>query len=253
MNLAGKPDLDTLLKSWPAPLMGETEADEDRAWDEHADVLIKNALEKKEAASSDALDALLASPTLPPVPGESSAEGNVVHFAGEKKKMDQEKDPPGGETPMPPVSMVDTPMPPVSMVDTPMPPAERRRPSLKEIAARAQASNRPSTPGARPSTPGTPPPSSVAARTPSVTPLPRAVEAGKDDSGVINLNVVRASATAQQVAAAEKAKPGQEGLFDDDQTVESPVDPAQKPAVAKPPKVAVVAAKRSNTGPIVGA
>src|SRR5262249_25462261 len=144
---------------------------------------------KKKATSSDELDALLASPPLPPVPGESSVttrpgEGNVVYLAGEKKKMGQEKDPLGGETPMPPVTMG----------DTPMPPAERRRPSLKEIAARASQA------GARPSVPGAPPPSSVAplsgaARPASATPLPRPVEAGKDDSGVINLDAVRASAT----------------------------------------------------------
>ncbi len=85
-----------------------------------------------------------------------------------------------------------------------------------------------------------------------MTPLPRPAEAGKEDSGVINLKVVQASATPQQVAAAEAAVPGQQGLFDDDKTVESAASPGQQPALAKPTQIAVVAAKKSNAGPIAG-
>src|SRR5262249_21120893 len=75
----------------------------------------------------------------------------------------------------------------------------------------------------------------------------------KDDSGVINLNVVQSSVTAQEKAAAEKAQPAQAGLFDDDKTEESPVNPAQKPVPARAPVVAVISPKRNHGGAIAGA
>lgn len=225
MNLGGKEGLDALLKDWPSPFLGGekavSEQDDERRWDERADAIVKAALEKKSAAGD--LDALLAAPNLPPEAGESG-----------DRKMSADKEP--GETTNPPPAAQ---------------PGERKRQSLKEIAARASQSGRPSSPGPRPSTP----PASVTPLPPrpsaTATPLPRPAEAGKEDSGVINLNVVAAAATPQQVAAAEKAQPGQVGLFDDDKTVESAVSPT-KPTPAKPTNVAVVAAKRSNTGPIAG-
>lgn len=135
--------------------------------------------------------------------------------------------------------------PPASMTS---PPTERKRTSLKEIAARASQS------GTRVTTPSTAPPSVAPSRPATATPVPRLVEAGKDDSGVINLDVVRSSVTAQQAAAAEKAKPGQAGLFDDDKTVESAARPPSNPgAEVRPLKVAVVPAKKSNAGAIAGA
>jgi hypothetical protein len=217
MNLGDKVGLDAMLKDWTPPPPGGSgpELDEERIWEERADATVKAALAAKEAPGD--VDALLADPTLPPEPGESGAR----------------------EKSAPSIS----------------PPAERRRGSLKEIAARAsQAGARPSSPGPRPSTPGAPPSIPAPAALPSRTPLPmpRPSEAGKDDSGVINLNVVQASVTAQERAAAEKAQPGQVGLFADDKTEESPVNPAQIPTPAKAPNVAVITPRRNNTGPIAG-
>jgi len=141
--------------------------------------------------------------------------------------MSQEKEPGGTST------------------STPIP-SQHRRQSLKEIAARASQS------GARLSQPpvSTPAPSRAAAP----TPMPRPSEAGKDDSGVINLQVVHATATAQQHADAAKAKPAEAGLFEDEKTVESAANPGEKPAATKPTNVAVlhVAPKKSNAGAIGG-
>jgi hypothetical protein len=179
-------------------------------------------------------EALLADPALAPEAGEAE----LVH-EGDKKKMSEEK---GPEAP------VSTSTPAPSEV---APPTERRRTSLKEIAARAsQTGARLSSPGTGPSSTSSPLPST---RPPASTPLPRPVEAAKDDSGVIDLNVVRKAATAQQVAAAEKAKPAAAGLFEDDQTVESPVNPAETPAPAKVAQVTVIQARRKDrTGMIAG-
>jgi hypothetical protein len=235
MNLDGK-QLDALLERWPAPLPGREKAatvqDEERRWDERADAIVKAARENV-AASREALEAVLAAPALVPEPGENG----VMLLSGEKK-MAQEKDP--GDAP----------------ASTTSPPTERKRTSLKEIAARASQSGARSTVGAPPpssrpssSASGTPPPSSIAPSRPSsATPLPRPVEATKDDSGVIDLNVVHATATAQQVAAAERARPAQEGLFDG----EPANSRAEQPAPAKAVKVVAVVAKKSNTGAIGG-
>lgn len=251
MNLDGKQDLDALLKSWPAPVRNrgaaaneQDEQDEEGHWEARSEAIVRAALASKQEAASpnarDALGALLAAPDLTPEPGEEaelsarSLSAANAAAAGEKK-MSQEKEP--GE------SSASTATPP---------PTERKRTSLKEIAARASQS------GARLGSPGTatPAPSSVApsgrTSTSTSTPLPRPVEAGKEDSGVINLDVVRASVTAQQVAAAEKAKPATAGLFEDEKTAVSAEDPAAKPRVVRASSVAVVKAKKNNTGPIVG-
>jgi hypothetical protein len=244
MNLGGKQDLDALLAGWsaPSPWKGAdlTEQDDEQRWEARAGAVVQAALAFK-ASSGEVDDALLAAPALAPEPGEPA------DVPGEKK-MSQENEPAEAA---PVASAVSTSTPPPAEV---APPTERRRTSLKEIAARASqsgarapsasagaASSATSSPLPRPST-----------RPPSATPLPRPVEAGKDDSGVINLDVVR-KATAQQVADAEKAKPAAAGLFEDDQTVESPVNPAEKPAPARVAKVAVIESRRKDrTGMIAG-
>jgi hypothetical protein len=253
MNLDGK-DLDGLLKNWRSPMPGKAKGaadrlgsasagtglneqeEEERNWDERADAIVKAALAAK-PSSADVLGGLLAEPPLAAEPGEAAARPGdgaqviPISAAGEKK-MAQEKEP--GD-------------PPTSVAN----PAERKRTSLKEIAARASQSGvgRPSSPGVAPSAPATVTP---LPRPAAATPLPRPVEAAKDDSGVINLNVVRATATAQQVAAAEKAKPASAGLFEDDKTVESADNPAAQPRPTKTTKVAVVEAKKSNTAAFAG-
>jgi hypothetical protein len=186
-----------------------------------------------------------------------------VFQSGETKKMDQENATNDGNPAPKPAEQV-TAAPSVH-------PPERRRSSLKEFAARASQSGAragTSTPppsagpaSVRPSSPSVAPaPPSVAPSRPSVAPFrpstathfPRPDGAGLEDSSVINLDVVRAAATPQQIAAAEKAKPAQAGLFDDDHTVEPAVNPAEKAALATAAPV-VVAGKKNRTGPIAGA
>ncbi len=242
MNLGSKQDLDSLLARWAAPVALPrlvSEQDQERAWDERADAIVKAALARNSAPGEE-LDALLLSPALAPEPGEVG----VMLLAGEKK-MAQEKEP------------------------ATSPPPERKRTSLKEIAARASQSGslvtRDPLSGSRPGTPSTAPPSIAPSRPSTAPPVSRPTEAGKEDSGVINLDVVRSSVTAQQVAAAEKAKPGQAGLFDDDKPVVSAagsaepsvaaVGPAsaERPRAASASQVAAAPVKRSNTGAMMGA
>jgi hypothetical protein len=122
------------------------------------------------------------------------------------------------------------------------------------MAERAsQSGARQSVPGAAPSSlrGSVAPPSSTG--TPlsgraSVTPLSRPIEAKSDDSGVVNLSLVKESATPAQVAAAEKAKPGQVDLFEDDK----PVAAAAAAVVAPTPIGLAAAPKKSNTSAIAG-
>jgi hypothetical protein len=223
LNLGGKQDLDALLASWPAPLPKGVAAfaEEERGWEDRADAIVSAAKAARDDEPQAAAEALFEAPPLAAEPGEEAA----VTAAGEKK-MSEEKE--SGEAP--------------ASTTTPVP-TERKRTSLKEIAARASQS------GARLSSPGAPPPSSKAASVrppPSVAPASRPVEAGKDDSGVINLAVVHATATAQQVAAAEKAKPAEQPLFEDEKTVESGTSPVPKERKVAP--VAVIEPKKSNAG-----
>jgi hypothetical protein len=253
MNLREE-ELDALLRKWPAsheglragPQEGE-DPEEARPWDDRADVIVKAAMAAKaEGLSGDALDALAAPPALASEPGEPGVSvPGVVLFSGEKK-MDGENQPgaPAASNPSDP--------------GTPLP-AERKRAgtgSLKALAARASQAGRPSAPPPSVSTsgPSQPPKAAEDPKPVAKTVPPRPVEAGKEDSGIIKLDAVRAAATPEQVAAAEKAKPAQAGLFDDEHTVESASSPAQSVALskAKAPPVAVVAAKKNRTGPIAG-
>jgi hypothetical protein len=251
-------------------------ADEERAWDERADAIVRAAQAAgRDGAAKDAAEALFAAAVLAPEAGEEAA----VKAAGEKK-MSQESEPgessaskePGEAStlkepveasapqaePSAPKAEPSAPKATESTLTPPPVSVQPKRQSLKEMAARAsQAGARASNPGAAPSagrlsSPGAAP-SSVApparqGATP--TPMPRAAEAGKDDSGVINLQVVHASATAQQHADAARAKPAQAGLFEDEKTVESAVAPGQKPD--KVASVTVLQPKKSNAGAIGG-
>jgi hypothetical protein len=94
-----------------------------------------------------------------------------------------------------------------------------------------------------------PPPPITAARL-STTPPPRPSEAGAEDSGIIDLNKVNAAATPAQVAAAEKAKPAAEGLFDEadekkaDKVEKKSEKKSEKKAEKKADKVASIAEAR---------
>ncbi|MDC3954550.1 hypothetical protein KEG38_11860 [Polyangium jinanense] len=105
--------------------------------------------------------------------------------------------------------------------------ATSKRPSLKELAARASqaGASRPSIPGSIPPASISKPPSEAPPPPVSRTPLPsapppRLSETGKEDSGVVDLNVINKTATAEQIAAAEKAKPATHDLaFEGDEKV----------------------------------
>ncbi|MEO5727908.1 MAG: hypothetical protein ABI134_07240 [Byssovorax sp.] len=233
-----KESLDAVLRDWPAPGVSRSAAEaDDAAENPRADDITRAALSATQGDES-ALAALLEAPRLEAEPGEPPTL--VLKEAGGDKKMAQDNE--SGE----PMSSVAP-----SGMPTPVP-AERKRTSLKAMAERAsQAGPRSqSSAGAGAlSSRGSMPPSAtglpVSGRG-SVAPLPRPVEAKSDDSGVVNLNLVKESATPAQVIAAEKAKPGQVDLFDDDRPA------AAAKAVAPTPIALAAAPKKSNTGAIAG-
>jgi hypothetical protein len=242
MNLGSDQGLDALLKDWPGPVGA---GDEESAWEARAEGVVKAALAAK-GESESVLDALTGPPGLAREPGEPGESMSI----------------PAGPASIGPASLG----------------GERKRSSLKDIAARAAAgsTSRSSAPGAsgpaslpplasgdRASSPGRASSPPVSAR-PSAAPS-RPVEAGKEDSGVINLNAVNASATPAEVAAAAAAKPGQAGLYDDapasstssiadESTFASAVNPSEKIPHSKVPQIAVVAAPKNdnNTGRYAG-
>ncbi|MFS8066213.1 MAG: hypothetical protein ACMG6S_07555 [Byssovorax sp.] len=238
MMILEKESLDAVLRDWPAPGVSRSSAEaDDAAENPRADDITRAALSAAQGDES-ALAALLEAPRLEAEPGEPPTI--VLKEAGGDKKMAQDNE--SGE----PTSSV---MP--SGVPTSVP-SERKRTSLKAMAERAsQAGPRSqSSAGAGAlSSRGSMPPSAtglpVSGRG-SVAPLSRPVEAKSDDSGVVNLNLVKESATPAQVIAAEKAKPGQVDLFDDDRPA------AAAKAVAPTPIALAAAPKKSNTGAIAG-
>ena len=240
-----KESLDAVLRDWPAPGVNRSEAEADEsAENPRADAILSKATSA--ARGDDAvLAALLEAPLLDAEPGEPSTI--VLKAAGGDKKMAQDNE--SGE----PTSKAATPSVPAPMA------SERKRTSLKAMAERAsQAGSRPSSPGVAPSAQR----ASIAPAAASATPLPsrasvapaaRPVEAKADDSGIINMNQVKESATPAQIAAAEKAKPGQADLFEDEK---KPVVAAVAAVAARPvaptPIGLAAAPKKSNAGAMAG-
>jgi len=230
-----KENLDVLLREWPAPGVNLRDLkQEDGAANPRADDIVRAALSAPRG-DEGALAALLEAPLLDAEPGEPATI--VLKAAGGDKKM--AKDNESGE----PTSGATSAIPAAV-------PSERKRTSLKAMAERAsQSGGRPSSPGAAPGSISPPSQTGVPASRISLAPVSRPVEAKSDDSGVVNLNVVKESATPAQVVAAEKAKPGQVDLFED-----------EKPAVAKAAAAAVMPAptpinagsKKSNTSAVAG-
>src|SRR5262249_30429685 len=104
----------------------------------------------------------------------------------------------------------------------------------------------------------TPIPSSRGAvSTPIPTPTPavvtkRAAEAGKEDSGIVDLNLIRAMATPQQKAAAGVAQPAAAGLFEEDEAAApAAAAAARAPAAVRAPEAAP-AKKRGSGGAVAG-
>ena len=237
-----KESLDAVLRDWPAPGVSRSEAEADEgAENPRADAISSKATS---AARGDdaALAALLEAPRLDAEPGEPSTI--VLKEAGGNKKMAQDNE--SGE----PTSKAATPSVPAPVA------SERKRTSLKAMAERANmASSRPSSPGVAPTSRASIAPASA---TPlpsraSVAPAARPVEAKADDSGIINMNQVKESATPAQIAAADKAKPGQADLFEDEK---KPAAAAVAAVAAKPvaptPIGLAAAPKKSNVGAMAG-
>ncbi len=237
-----KESLDAVLRDWPAPGVTRRDAESDEGQENpRADVIFRAATSAPRGDDA-ALAALLEAPMLDAEPGEPSTI--VLKEAGGDKKMAQDNE--SGE----PTSKAATPSVPAA-------PSERKRTSLKAMAERAsQTGSRPSSPGVAPSSlRGSIPPASA---TPlpsraSVAPASRPVEAKSDDSGIINMHVVKESATPAQVAAAEKAKPGEADLFEDDKPAAAVAVAAKAAAPVAPTPIGLAAApKKSNTGAIAG-
>jgi hypothetical protein len=247
--------LDDLLRTWAAPApraeKGVIKNDDGGHWEEWAEAIVKAATSAGSPADTRALDALTEAPTLAPELGEPGDVLKVSAGSGEIK-MSQENEPsatPSGEVTSPPTSVA--PPPGASS-------PERKRSSLKAFAERASV--RPvtmppvSTPAPVSSPSGgatvTPLPGPRLSR-PSIAPASRPVEASADDSGVVNLNIVNETATAAQVAAAAKAKPGQADLFEDDK----PAPVAEAKVASNVVSITTAKAaepKKSNNGAIAG-
>jgi hypothetical protein len=270
--------VDALLGQWPAlgaddrPLPPE----DDAAWEARADAIVAAARGAK--ADKAAAELLLAAPNLPAEAGEPRAPQVELETDPRARSVEQRASRPGefamssesdGSGGSKPASMPPNSVAPMSQSPT----SGRPRQSLREMAERAQ-SGRASIPAGplstplpgRASVPSTPPsvgraPSSPALTTPrpaTATPIPgvkRPVEASSDDSGVVNLNVVNASTDATTRAAAEKAKPGEASLFDDEPAKKDAAvaaKPAAKDSKDKTKVVAAAPAAKGGSGASVG-
>ena len=227
-----KESLDAVLRDWPAPGVNrhDAEADDD-AKSPRADTIFR-AVIRTSRGDEAALAALLEAPLLNAEPGEPSTI--VLKEAGGEKKMAQDNE--SGE----PTSKTATPSVPAPV------PSDRKRTSLRAMAERAnQASSRPSSPGVAPTRPSIAPASAtpIPSRA-SVAPAARPSEAKADDSGIINMHVVKESATPAQIAAAEKAKPGQADLFSDEKPVVAVAAVAAPVALAAPTPIGLAAAPK---------
>ena len=244
MNLTGKLDLDGLLRSWPAP-----EPEDGAAWGEQAARITQAAITRPPPGEA-AIAAALAAPSLDPEPGEPGAEPARAHVrqSGETRMSQPSDDQDEGRT-----SAADRP----SMASGAR---SGKRMSLKEIAERA------SQPGfsAPPSRSGiaTPVPPAITTPVPPAlaTPIPsrpgsippvRPSEAGKEDSGVVNLKAVTETATPEQKAAAANAQPGQTDLvFEEGSRGDDEVRTERRPAVPPPSQITK---KKGSGGLVAGA
>ncbi|HVY45346.1 MAG TPA: hypothetical protein VHB21_05680, partial [Minicystis sp.] len=259
-------DVDALLARWPA--LGKDgralPAEGDAGWEARADAIVAKARAAPRADAA-ALDALVAAPVLAGEPGEPGAQE-----ASRSAARSLAAKPASGEITM------SSPSDSGGSKSGPPPSMPKPRQSLREIAERASQSGRSgsmaptSTPlPGRGSSPVLAPPPSRAS-TPDVkpaasTPLPsapavkRAAEGKSDDSGIVDLNIVKSTADARTVAAAEKAKPGEASLFEDDaapassKSAPAKAAGAAKSAAAKPSvaKAAPAPASKSS-GSTVG-
>ena len=228
--------LDALLGRWPAV---EPQEKGGASWDDRAEAIVAAAIARKDQAPSEVIDKLVAPPALDAEPGEEKAQS--FQFPETEKRETA-----GATQPMS---------------------DQGKKPSLKELAARASqagAARGSIPPGARASTP---PPSAVgpAARISSipgtgatVTPITRSAspsatstpppvsarpkpargsEPGREDSGILRLADIQAEEAAKAEAAAAAAEAA----------VAAAKQQSEKPAASRSPTVAAVPAPPSSS------
>ena len=195
---------EAMLASWPAP------STDDAAWENRAAKIVAAATNASRAEDAQ-LSALFAKPALDPEPGEvesSNVSAVVARSVSGEKAMTQDSN--SGSSGKPSSASI-----------APTSGAVSKRPSLKELAARASQANAAGAPSMRPST-SVPPPAADAVSQdkqarpsspmqsvppPKASVPPRAIEASKEDSGRFDLNAITQAAAPAQVAVAEVAKP----------------------------------------------
>ncbi|WP_437547548.1 hypothetical protein WME97_46440 [Sorangium sp. So ce367] len=255
MNVTSKLDLDGMLNDWPAPAPS---TNDEEAWETRAAHIVEAAISRRSEDTTAAAD-LLAPPDLTAAPGEEQTEdpSREARASGERSTM--------GDG-----SQAARASKPESLSGgTLSRPPEKRRQSLKEIAERVsqapgRASGMPATSGSALSTPlpasgrSSAPPGRVSplpgrgslsggARTSS--PSLRPAEGVPEDSGVIDLNRLNASAPSE-VEASETARPGAADRFGD--AKEAAVMPVAARRAPSAPVASAPAKKRSG-GMIAGA
>jgi hypothetical protein len=217
MNPGGRLDLDALLARWPAP------ARDDDAWDARAEAVLGAAL----AADGPVDEAIFAPPPLVAADGEPDVGLGSSSGSGEVK-MSQESDQvstgegaaPKGSDGAPTSDATKAsgaadaavePAPSVAPRSADEPRA--KKPSLREIAARAsQSGARASIPGTATPLPGSVRPGPRSQSSPGLatsTPIPSRPapkpEIADEDSGIVNLKAVTEAAEAKEKEKAEAA------------------------------------------------
>ncbi|MBK8252975.1 MAG: hypothetical protein IPK82_09930 [Polyangiaceae bacterium] len=194
--------LDALLGRWPAP---DPQEQGGLAWEERAEKIVSAAQALKDQGSPSVLDALTAAPALEAEPGEAQSQGFEV---------------------VAPAPVVELPAQPGAKASD-----QGKRPSLKELAARANQTRGSIPPGAT----STPPPPGSATVTPiakaraSASGAGRTSNAGREDSGILRLADVQPKESANESRA---STPGHEPA--DKEAAQVVAAGAPKPVAAKP-------------------
>ncbi|WP_437983126.1 hypothetical protein [Sorangium sp. So ce117] len=254
MNVTNKLDLDGMLNDWPAPAPS---TNDEEAWETRAAHIVEAAISRRSEDTAAAAD-LLAPPDLIAAPGEEQTEdpSREARASGERSTMGD-----GSQA-------ARASKPESQSGGTLSRPPEKRRQSLKEIAERvSQAPGRASgMPAMSGSALSTPLPASGRSSAPPgrVSPLPgrgslsggartsspslRPAEGVPEDSGVIDLNRLNASASSE-VEASETARPGAADRFGDAKAAAAmPVAACRAPSAP----VASAPAKKRSGGMIAG-
>lgn len=189
--------LDALLGRWPAQ---DPQEKGGKSWEERAEAIVSASLALKDNGSSEVVTALLAPPQLPAEPGEEKS-GSFQFDDGAAERDER----------------VHRPQPQRGGEAQPMSSDQPKRPSLKELAARASqtgAAKSTSTPLPPSVHSSAPPPAHSSAPPPAtVTPIAiakakaaRTSDPGREDSGVLKLADMQAKEAEKAEAAAVAAE-----------------------------------------------